>query len=71
MAKSRLRAERHPIWMMSRSPTPDRLLVELVPVRVHREDLKAVFDINPQLTEEDRQAIQHEQHAALADGIGA
>ena len=30
-----------------------------------------MFDINPHLTEADLQAIQHEQHAALADGIGA
>ena len=31
-----------------------------------------VFDINPHLTEEDRQAIhEHEQHTALAHGIGA
>ena len=27
-----------------------------------------MFDINPHLTEADLQAIQHEQHAALADG---
>ena len=33
---------------------------------------KVVFDINPHLTDEDRQAIhEHEQHAALALGIGA
>ncbi len=33
---------------------------------------EVVFDINPHLTEEDRQAIhEHEQHAALAHGIGA
>jgi hypothetical protein len=30
-----------------------------------------VFNINPHRTEVDLQAIQHEQHAALADGIGA
>ena len=32
---------------------------------------KVVFDIIPHLTVEDRQAIQHEQHVALADGNGA
>ena len=36
--------------------------------RIH----KVVFDVNPHLTAEDRQAIhEHEQHAALAHGIGA
>ena len=33
---------------------------------------RVVFDINPHLTEADRQAIhEHEQHAALAHGMGA
>lgn len=60
--------------MMSRSTTPERL-----PTRSNVSAFeftgkinKVVFDINPHLTEEDRQAIhEHEQHAALADGIGA
>ncbi len=38
----------------------------------HWKNSKVVFDINPHLTEEDRQAIlEHEQDVALADGIGA
>ena len=59
------------MWMMSRSPTPERFPVEPSPFEFTGTINKAVFDIDPRLTEVDLQAIWHEQHAALADGIGA
>ncbi len=57
--------------MMSSSPTPERLPVEPFPVRSTGQINKVVFDIIPHLTVEARQPIQHEQHVALPDGIGA
>jgi len=64
-------ANRHPMWMMSRSPTPERVQLEPVPFEFTGRINKVVFDINPRLNEADLQAIQHEPHAALADGISA
>ena len=59
------------MWMMSRSPTPERFPFEPFPFEFTGTINKAVFNINPHLTEDGLQAIQHEQHAPLADGIGA
>ena len=42
------------------------------PFEFTRKISNVVFDINPHLAEEDRQAIhEHEPHTALAHGIGA
>lgn len=57
--------------MMSPSPTPERLPPDPFPVSSFTGTInKTVFNINPHRTEDDLQAIQHEQHAPLAYGTG-
>ena len=75
---------RHSIGVMKRRPTAERLEHETRNLGVNmaeeidrsalpiRRQRWVVFDIDPHLTEADRQAThEHEQHAALAHGIGA
>ena len=57
--------------MMARRPTPESLQIEPFPFEFTGKVNKVVFDTSPHLTDEDRQAINPEQDAALRVRMGA